>query len=103
MRETNNGFIISEKDLKLRGAGEVLGTKQSGEQNFKILDMNMHENLIKIADKEAKIIVNKNPYLTGDYGNNLRTLLCLFDQKYYQKVQISNLEFQSSNFKFWIW
>lgn len=80
MRETNDGFIISEKDLKLRGAGEVLGTKQSGEQNFKILNINIHENLIKIADKEAKIIVNKNPYLSGYYGNNLRILLYLFDQ-----------------------
>ena len=80
MRETTNGFIISEKDLKLRGAGEVLGTRQSGEQNFKILNMNIHENLIRIADKEAKIIVSKNPSLSGSYGNNLRTLLYLFDQ-----------------------
>tara|TARA_B100000686_G_C16795882_1_gene982300 strand:+ start:2115 stop:4190 length:2076 start_codon:yes stop_codon:yes gene_type:complete len=80
MRETTDGFVISEKDLKLRGAGEVLGTRQSGEQNFKILNMNIHESLIKIADKEAKIIVNKNSSLSGVYGKKLRILLYLFEQ-----------------------
>ena len=80
MRETNDGFIISEKDLKLRGAGEVLGTKQSGGQMFKVLDINIHENLIKIANKEAKLIINKNPTLSGETGDNLKILLYLFDQ-----------------------
>ena len=61
MRETNNGFLISEKDLKLRGAGEILGTRQSGGQMFKILDINIHENLIKIANKNAKMIINIKP------------------------------------------
>ena len=80
MRETNDGFIISEKDLKLRGAGEVLGTKQSGGEMFKVLDINIHENLIKIANKEAKLIINKNPTLSGDTGDNLKILLYMFDQ-----------------------
>ena len=80
MRETNDGFIISEKDLKLRGAGEVLGTKQSGGEIFKVLDINIHENLIKIANKEAKLIINKNPTLSGDTGDNLKILLYMFDQ-----------------------
>ena len=80
MRETNDGFIISEKDLKLRGAGEVLGTKQSGGEMFKVLDINIHENLIKIANKEAKLIINKNPTLSGETGDNLKILLYLFDQ-----------------------
>ena len=80
MRETNDGFIISEKDLKLRGAGEVLGTKQSGGQNFKVLDINMHEHLIHIANKEAKLIINKNPDLSGKLGEDLKILLYLFDQ-----------------------
>jgi len=80
MRETNDGFIISEKDLKLRGAGEVLGTKQSGGEMFKVLDINIHENLIKIANKEAKLIINKNPTLSGKTGDNLKILLYLFDQ-----------------------
>lgn len=80
MRNTNDGFIISEKDLKLRGAGEILGTRQSGEQSFKILDIDIHENLIKIADKEAKIIVNKDPNLAKFSGKNFKVLLYLFDQ-----------------------
>ena len=80
MRETNNGFLISEKDLKLRGAGEILGTRQSGGQMFKILDINIHENLIKIANKNAKMIINKNPNLIGIEGKKLKQLLYLFGQ-----------------------
>ncbi|HIG09544.1 MAG TPA: ATP-dependent DNA helicase RecG, partial [Alphaproteobacteria bacterium] len=76
MRETNDGFIISEKDLKLRGAGEILGTKQSGGQMFKVLDISQHEHLIK----DAKLILNKNPRLTGENGDLLKQLLYLFDQ-----------------------
>ena len=71
MRETNNGFEISEKDLKLRGAGEILGTRQSGGQMFKILDINRHENLIKIANKNSKLIINQNPSLIGEEGEKL--------------------------------
>ena len=80
MRETNNGFLISEKDLKLRGAGEILGTRQSGGQMFKILDINIHENLIKIANKNSKMIINKNPNLIGLEGEKLKQLLYLFGQ-----------------------
>jgi ATP-dependent DNA helicase RecG len=80
MRETNDGFIISEKDLKLRGAGEILGTKQSGGQMFKVLDISQHEHLIKIANQDAKLILNKNPKLTGENGDLLKQLLYLFDQ-----------------------
>ncbi len=80
MRETNDGFIISEKDLKLRGAGEILGTKQSGGQMFKVLDISQHEHLIKIANQDAKLILNKNPRLTGENGDLLKQLLYLFDQ-----------------------
>ena len=80
MRDTNDGFIISEKDLQLRGAGEILGTKQSGGEMFKVLNITEHEDLIKIANKEAKLIINKNPTLSGIQGENLKTLLYLFDQ-----------------------
>jgi len=80
MRETNNGFIISEKDLKLRGAGEILGTKQSGGQMFKILDISKHENLIKIANQNSKLIINENPNLSGNEGKKIKNLLYLFGQ-----------------------
>ena len=80
MRETNNGFLISEKDLKLRGAGEILGTRQSGGQMFKILDINIHENLIKIANKNSKMIINENPNLIGIEGEKLKQLLYMFGQ-----------------------
>jgi len=80
LRETNNGFLIAEKDLKLRGAGEILGTKQSGGQMFKVLDISKHENLIKIANQNSKLIINKNPNLLGSEGNKIKNLLNLFDQ-----------------------
>ena len=80
LRSTNNGFIISEKDLNLRGGGEVLGTKQSGDQYYKFLDIAMHENLIKIADRKAKLIVDKKVLLSDSYGNKLKVLLYMFDQ-----------------------
>ena len=80
MRKTNNGFIISEQDLKLRGAGEILGTRQSGGQIFKILDINKHENLIKIANQYSKLIINKNPNLIGEEGEKIKNLLYLFGQ-----------------------
>ncbi|MBH87660.1 MAG: ATP-dependent DNA helicase RecG [Pelagibacterales bacterium] len=80
MRETNNGFLISEKDLKLRGAGEILGTKQSGGQMFKVLDISKHENLITIANQNSKLIINKNPNLLGSEGKKIKNLLNLFGQ-----------------------
>ena len=80
MKNTNDGFLISEKDLELRGPGELLGTRQSGEQSFRILDLNTHKDLVEIANNEAKLISNKNPQLLGSQGSALKNLLYLFDQ-----------------------
>ena len=80
MKNTNDGFLISEKDLELRGPGELLGTRQSGEQSFRILDLNTHKDLVEIANNEAKLISNKNPKLLGSQGSALKNLLYLFDQ-----------------------
>ena len=80
MKNTNDGFLISEKDLELRGPGELLGTRQSGEQSFRILNLNTHKDLVEIANNEAKLISNKNPKLLGSQGSALKNLLYLFDQ-----------------------
>ena len=80
MKNTNDGFLISEKDLELRGPGELLGSRQSGEQSFKILDLSIHKSLIELANNEAKVITNKYARLLGDQGNALKILLYLFDQ-----------------------
>lgn len=80
MRETEDGFLIAEKDLELRGAGEVLGTRQSGLPAFHLVDLEAHTDLMEIAHAEAKLLAEKDPALTSRRGETLRTLLYLFSQ-----------------------
>ena len=54
MKKSQNGFEIAEKDLELRGSGEIMGTKQYGAEDFKFFDYHLHRNLAKLAIKEAK-------------------------------------------------
>ncbi|MDG1858543.1 MAG: ATP-dependent DNA helicase RecG [Emcibacteraceae bacterium] len=80
MRETEDGFVISEEDLKLRGAGEVLGTRQSGLPKFKVASMEDHHSLIPMARDDARLILERDPDLSGKRGKNLRVLLYLFER-----------------------
>ncbi|MBE6453196.1 MAG: ATP-dependent DNA helicase RecG [Alphaproteobacteria bacterium] len=80
MRESEDGFMIAEKDLELRGGGEILGTKQSGFANFKIANMEVHKNLLHIANQDAKLILELDPKLESLRGKALRTLLYLFEK-----------------------
>ena len=80
MRETEDGFIIAEEDLKLRGAGEVLGTRQSGLPKFKVASLEDHSQLIPMARDDARLVLENDPALTGERGKNLRTLLYLFER-----------------------
>lgn len=80
MKETEDGFLIAEEDLKLRGGGEILGTKQSGFANFKLADMNIHQGLLLTACQEAKMIIAQDPDLTSEHGLALRILLYLFER-----------------------
>ena len=80
MRETEDGFKIAEMDLKLRGAGEVLGTRQSGMPTFRLADIAIHDDLIAMARDDAKLILEKDPELKGPRGSALRVLLYLFER-----------------------
>ena len=80
MRETEDGFEIAEKDLELRGGGEILGTKQSGFDEFILADMTVHKNLLLTANKDARMMLELDPDLKTPRGEALRTLLYLFER-----------------------
>ena len=63
MRETNNGFKIAEKDLELRGPGEVLGVRQTGTMHFKIADLTRDVYLMSEVKFLAEKLINNNPEL----------------------------------------
>ncbi|WP_346907499.1 ATP-dependent DNA helicase RecG [uncultured Roseibium sp.] len=78
MRETNDGFLIAEEDLKLRGGGEILGTRQSGTPGFRIAQVEHHADLMETARDDARLILETDPELEGNRGDALRCLLYLF-------------------------
>lgn len=80
MRETEDGFRIAEEDLKLRGEGEVLGTRQSGLPGFKVAQMEHHADLLAMARDDARLILTQDPDLSGPRGQALRILLYLFSR-----------------------
>lgn len=80
MRETDDGFRIAEEDLRLRGAGEVLGTRQSGLPDFRLADVGAHEELMLAARDDAKLVLERDPDLSSDRGQALRVLLYLFER-----------------------
>lgn len=80
MKESEDGFVIAEKDLELRGGGEILGTRQSGFNQFRLAVMPEHQNLLLTANKDAQMIIQQDPELSSPRGQALRTLLYLFER-----------------------
>jgi ATP-dependent DNA helicase RecG len=80
LRETDDGFRIAEEDLRLRGAGELLGTRQSGLPEFRLADLAVHGELLATARDDARLILDKDPELAGERGEALRVLLYLFER-----------------------
>ncbi len=80
LRATDDGFEIAEKDLALRGAGEVLGTRQSGLPEFRLADLAAHGDLMQMACADTAWIMENDPGLTGPRGPALRLLLYLFER-----------------------
>jgi ATP-dependent DNA helicase RecG len=81
MRSTEDGFVIAEEDLRLRGAGEVLGTQQSGLPEFHFADLSVHAELLAAARDDAGLILNKDARLQTARGEALRHLLYLFERE----------------------
>ena len=80
LRDTNDGFVIAEEDLRLRGPGELLGARQSGMPDFRLADLTIHAALLKAAHDDARLIVAKDPELKSARGEALRVLLYLFER-----------------------
>jgi ATP-dependent DNA helicase RecG len=80
MRETDDGFRIAEEDLKLRGAGELLGTRQSGLPELRLADLARHGDLLATARDDARLILERDPELKSERSQALRALLYLFER-----------------------
>jgi ATP-dependent DNA helicase RecG len=81
MRETEDGFRISEEDLAMRGAGDVIGTAQSGLPRFRIADLERQAGLIQLAQSDARALLATDPELAGPRGQAARALLWLLGQE----------------------
>ncbi len=78
IRNTEDGFEIAEEDWRLRGEGELLGTKQSGVPEFHIANLAVHSDLLSMARKDARLFLQRDPHLSSEQGQALRLLLYLF-------------------------
>ena len=78
MRESDDGFRIAEEDLRLRGEGELLGTRQSGTPGFRLVDLQAHGDLLEAARDDARYILQKDAALAGERGQALRNLLYIW-------------------------
>jgi ATP-dependent DNA helicase RecG len=78
LRETDDGFRIAEEDLRLRGEGDVLGTRQSGLPGFRLARLEVHGKLLSAAREDSELVLNRDPKLKSARSAALRQLLYLF-------------------------
>ena len=80
IRDTEDGFRIAEEDLAMRGAGDLIGTAQSGLPRFRIADLERQASLMALAQSDARKLLHDDPLLSGPRGLAARTLMWLMDQ-----------------------
>ena len=80
LRDTDDGFAIADEDFRLRGGGDLLGTRQSGDPGWRIADLFEDDGLLHMAAGDAELLLEKDPRLTGPRGKAVRILLRLFDR-----------------------
>ena len=80
LRDTEDGFVIADEDFRLRGGGDLLGKRQSGLPGYRLADLEQHERLLQIANKDAALAMERTPKLDGVRGTALRTLMQLFSR-----------------------
>jgi ATP-dependent DNA helicase RecG len=81
LRRTDDGFVIAERDLELRGGGDPLGLRQSGFPAYRLADPVAHRDLIAVAADDARLLLGRDPDLTSARGQAVRVLKALFDWK----------------------
>ena len=79
LRQTEDGFEIAERDLSLRGGGDLMGLKQSGLPNYRFADPVAHADLVRAASDDARLVLARDPDLVSERGQRLRVLCELFD------------------------
>ena len=82
MRQSEDGFLIAEKDWELRGSGDLLGSAQSGTPTYTLANLDKHKDLLETAVQDARLLVQNDPGLETPRGQAARTLLYLFEQDY---------------------
>jgi ATP-dependent DNA helicase RecG len=80
LRDTEDGFLIADEDFRLRGGGDILGTKQSGLPGYRLADPIEHEGLLHMAHRDAAVLLGKDPKLVSERGRAVRVLLRLFER-----------------------
>jgi ATP-dependent DNA helicase RecG len=80
LRDSEDGFRIAEEDLALRGAGDLIGTAQSGLPRFRVADLERQAGLMALAQSDARKLLLDDPTLSGPRGTAARTLLWLMEQ-----------------------
>jgi ATP-dependent DNA helicase RecG len=80
LRDTEDGFVIADEDFRIRGGGDLLGKRQSGQPGWRLADPVEHEGLLRMAARDAALLLERDPKLVGERGMAVRLLLRLFER-----------------------
>ncbi len=81
LRDTEDGFVIADEDFRLRGGGDLLGKRQSGLPGYRLADLEQHDGLLRVASRDAEVLLHHEPDLKGRRGPAVRLLMQLFGRK----------------------
>jgi ATP-dependent DNA helicase RecG len=80
LRDTEDGFEIADEDFRIRGGGDLLGKRQSGQPGWRLADPVEHEGLLRMANRDAALLLDRDPGLTSARGEAIKILLRLFSR-----------------------
>ena len=80
LRDTDDGFVIADEDFRIRGGGDLLGKRQSGQPGWRLADPVEHEGLLRMANRDAAVLLERDPTLASERGRAIRILLGMFER-----------------------